>query len=444
MEEPWIRLHQNEDLPRGWVRLPEGTPGKAVRLRLGCAEVRASQGEPAPAGELQLARDLWEALSVPYPGLRLRLRRSPPDQVELGPAVGVIYPGRGRLPEREWVERARLYFGHRIGEPGLLGLGFDETIDWEGRRLLGYVIDNRPGRAGEVVKAWFPIPAAVRLTWSIRREVIGGLRELTGNRAFNWIRSIGKWQFYSLLSAVEELKEHLPETRRLQSAADLAAMLARHEVVFVKQTHGIKGRRAAQVRRTTGGFRLCHIQDGVHRERSIPRLEELVVALRQVTGAGRCVVQRGILTAGPEGRPLHFRIVTVRRAEGGWRVAVATACVARKSGTVFTNLANGGADEEPLASLERHYGMSPEEARRSLERMEQLCLIASSALTEAFDPLGMLGFDVLVEQGSHRIWLLEANAVPGWGYPPEIQADLARSQTDLALALTGLGPRGRG
>lgn len=437
MQQPSIRLHRNDRLAPGQVRIPEGRPGERVVLSLGSARAEGVQVEPAPAGELHLAEDLWETLVVPFDSLLVEMRSAGAGEIELGPAVGVLYPGEERLSWREAEERAAVYYGDRASDPGLFALGFDQAIDWQGGRMAGYVLDNRPGRHGEVLRSWFPIPTAIRLTWAIRRDVILRLRELTQNRTFNWVRSIGKGEFHRLISADEGLRPYLPETRMLRTAPDLAALLVRHGVVFVKLVHGLQGYGSVRVRWTGEELELIHMHHGEQVERTCGSLEELMPALRAITGPGRRVVQQGIPITGLQGRALHFRLVTVRRPEGGWRLVVGTACVAGDARSIFTNLAHGAEDQDLEESLQIHCGVGPEEARRTAGEMEALCLRASAILEETFAPLGLLGFDLLVEAGSPRIWLLEANAVPGWGYPTAIEEDLARSQVELALALTG-------
>ncbi|MFZ5828045.1 MAG: YheC/YheD family protein [Bacillota bacterium] len=437
MEEMSVRLLRDSDLPTHTVRLPGSTPGAKAILRLGSVQVEGLQGEPAPAGEVHLAPDLFDSLAIPYDSMPVALREGEAGQVEFGPAVAVLHPGRERLSQREALARAALYYGHLEQSPGLFALGFDEEIDWEQSRIFGYVLDTRPGREQRLIRTWFPIPAAVYLTWSIRRKVIDQLRERTGNRVFNWVRSIGKWEFHTLLSVDEALRPHLPETRLLGGKPDLAAMLIRHEVVFVKHVHGIRGRGSARVRRLPDGFELCYIGDREQERRVFPSLDELMPSLRAVTGQGRCVVQRGIPITGLQGRALHFRLVTVRRPEGGWRLVVGNASVASDDQMFFTNLANGAVEAAMIESLELHHSMRSDEAERCIEQMVELSLRGAAILEQTFQPLGILGFDLVVEQGSHQIWLLEANAVPGWGYPPEVERDLARSQSDLALVLTG-------
>jgi hypothetical protein len=408
--------------------------GGSCALRLGCTTVSATVYRRAPAGELRLARDLWERLGVPLRSMDLAVRRNDNGELELGPSVAVLYPGRSdQLSSGAVADSARFYFGHTRSVPGLFAIAGDESIDWERGTIDGFVVGQRLRRP---TRATFPIPAVVRLTWAIRTGVIAHLRERTSNRTFNWVRSIGKWEQHTLLRTVPEVAPHLPETRLLRNAADILAMVAAHGTVFVKHVHGIQGRRNARVRLRDDGLEVSHMDRGHPVEHLVPP-GDLNAPVRSAVGEGRCIVQQGIPLQGLEGRALHFRVVTVRRPDGGWRCPVVTASVAPDKQSLFTNAAHGATDEDPVDSLRRHFGMRETDAAACITRMTDLCLAGAPALAERFDPLGILGWDVAVEAGTHRLWLLEANAVPGWGYPDSVERDLARSQIDYALALSG-------
>ncbi len=425
----------------GTAMFPEGGLDRGiVPLRLGSNVVEVRTAAGAPAGQIGLALDVWERLAVPYPGIRLQMRTSATGEVELGPVVAVLLPGQNNMSPTRAADRLRKYAGHLTSRPGLFMLGFDEAFDWGRGILEGHVLDNRPGQEGAVLAARCPLPAAVALTWSIRRDVITQLRQVTGERTFNWIRSIGKWQFHKLLSTDSELRSYLPDTRVLRGPADIAVMLTRYETVFVKHTHGIQGRGTARVRRLPDGLEVRHMEDKQLKEVQFPDLTDLVPYVRQVAGPGRAVVQQGIPVTGRLGRALDFRVLVVRDRAGNWCCPVATANVAPDDRVVFTNLANGATDEDLLTSLEQHHGMAPDQAKRCAGGMVELCLTAARALEGPYHPLGILGFDVAVETGSDRFWLLEANATPGWGYPPEIEVGLAHSMVDYALLLAGYPP----
>lgn len=427
-------------LPPGTVVLPYEEPPD--RLRLGTATVRpdsVQQGEP---GQVRLARDLWQKLSVPYEAIRLLARPGGAGELELGPAVGVLYAGKPKSYGQRWLtDAADFSYGPFSGAPGLYAFAFDEAVDWEQGTMHGVVIDNRPDARRSTVEATFPIPAALRLAWSIRKEAIEALKERTGNRAFNWVRSIGKWQFHTTLSADGELREHLPETRLLRSAVDVSAMLTRHGTVFLKHVHGIKGHRSMRVRLLEDCMEARYLDGHRQIERRLPLtgLHELMDLVRQVLGQGRCIVQQGIAITGREGRALHFRVLLMREPTGSWRCAALTADVAASEGSVFTNLSCGSTESDALVSLEQHYGMAPDHAAAIAADMVSLCCRGAALLQEQFDPLGILGFDVVVDAPTGQLRLLEANAVPGWGYPEPVERDLASGLIAYALSLTSFG-----
>lgn len=433
-----VQLLPDRGLSPGSAALPPDLAAGPLSLTLGSVTV-SLQPAPvlAPAGELHLAPDLWDRLSVPYCGLRMTLRRDGGGGYELGPAVGILYSGPPDQVSRRWVEEsAQLYFGHLVGQGGLFAIGFDEVIDWERGRMDGYVVKwSRKGPT--LLRSHFPIPAVVRLTWAIQRQAIARLREITRNRTFNWLRSLGKWQCHTLLSEDPVLRHHLPETRLYRSPADLAVMLVRHGSVFVKHVHSIKGRQVTQLMKTESGWRVRYVDRGVPTERTGTVLADLLPILREVLGPGRWVVQAAIPTAGVSGRSLHVRVVVGRAEGGGWRCFQTVAHVAPDERLVITNMANGAVEMETEKALVRHYGMTAEQARQCRKEMVAISLLAADALELAFSPLGLIGFDFVAEPGTERVWFIEANTVPGPVGKPRLERAISRGQTDFALLLTG-------
>lgn len=433
-------LQRSSRLPPGSVSLPGGVATEPVRLlRFGSVTAAVSESPGAPAGELWLAPDLWKRLSVPLDGMRLVARETAPGEVELGPVVTMVYAEAGSQTPAQAAARLKLYYGHLVGAPGLLAIGFADTIDWERSTMAGYVLQWDDGRPA-AVRARFPLPAVARLAWSIPQDVIRQLRERTDGRTFNWVRNIGKWQFYNLLRENPDLSPHLPDTRLFRAPVDLMAMLARYDTVFVKPALGVRGQRMVRVRRLPEGFEARHMEHGQMVQQEFERFGDLVDHVQGVVGPGRVIAQQGVSLAGGKGRAMHFRVMVVRDAGGGWRLALTRAHVAPNQQLVFTNAHNGASEVDPLPVLQHHHGMTEQEAKACLARMVDLSLQAAEVLAVPFAPLGMLGFDLVLETGTGRLLFLEANSVPGWGYPSWVQTQLARSQADYALLLTGFQP----
>lgn len=426
-------------LPPGSAALGETESDRAT-LRLGSRTIKVCLLPEAPAGELLLAADVWDRLAIPFTGIRLQLRSADSGEIELGPSVAILYGGSGdRVPETEMAARADLYYGHLQGVPGLFAFGFAETIDWSQGTMTGYVADNRfHDGPVSLTPAQFPIPGVVRLTWAIQRDVVKQLRLVTGERTFNWVRNLSKGQFHTLLSGVSGVGEHLPDTRRLRGEIDLAVMLAKYGVIFAKSAFTVKGRAVARVRRLEDAFEVCHIKNSKIFITKISNLKAVLEYLREALRSGPCLLQQGIPITGKEGKALDFRVVIARNRDGQWWSPLTSSRVAPDDRLVITNVANGAVqDENPMASLQLHYGMTPAQAESCWGDMVDLCMRAARALEEPLHPLGLLGFDVAVEASTHRLWLLEANTVPGWGYTPLVEKTFARSQADYALFLSG-------
>ncbi|HWI63232.1 MAG TPA: YheC/YheD family protein [Symbiobacteriaceae bacterium] len=424
-----VAVRCDRRLPDGTVILPDDIA--AASLRLGCNSAALQQVRPGRAGSIVLASDLWRQLSVPFDGMSLNLHAGDGDEVILGPSVAVLYAGKASsISTTTARERLALFFGDRTAEAGLYALAFDESIDWETGLMDGFVLNGT-----SAVPAQFPIPAAVHLRWAILRDVIEALRERTGGKVFNWVRNMSKWQFYSLLSPVPELTEYLPETRVLRSFVDLAAMLVRHESVFVKQVFGIRGIGSARVRRIPEGFELAYLQNGAMAAATLPRVNELMEAIRATLGTGKLIVQQGLDLTGARGRRLDFRVVAVRDGAGGWRCALRHAKVAPDETLVFMNLANGATDSDMLEALEQHCGLAPAEAEQTADAMTALALRTAEVLAGPYHPLGILGIDLARDMATGRVYLLEANTVPGWSYPEPVETALARSMAAYALSL---------
>jgi hypothetical protein len=433
-----LSLESTAELKAGCVSLPEGAPSGPILIRFGCIEVEARQAGPASAGQMLLACDLWERLALPYEGIRLSLRWIDPSTLELGPSIVVLYAGAKAIERAEARERADLYYGPLTGQPGLYGFGFDEAIDWERSRMRGQILDNRPGEEGRLVTAWFAIPSVVRLAWSIRRSVIDQLRVVTANRTFNWVRSLSKGRFHKLLSTDPTLAEHLPETRSLRQSVDLALMLSKHKTVFVKDVHGIKGKGSICVRLLPESFSVRYLDGDGLVERELPDLRAVEGCIQEVIESKFKIVQQAIQIKGRSGHSMHFRVVTTRQPGGGWAAPVAMASVATDPSMIFTTQANGAEDHPLVPALMAHHGMTQGEAQRSAAEGIELSLRTAERLSHELDPLGILGIDLVVDAESHRLWILEANTVPGFGYQdPAVDQALLRSQVDYGLSLQG-------
>lgn len=433
-----VTLVRDFTLPAGCVRLPESISGGGeVTLRFGCATISARPMKRAADAQVQLAPDLWEQLAIPFEEMRLQFKSTGPRAFELGPTIGILYAGNPGS-RRGAAETLDLYYDDLDEKPGLYAIMYESTIDWAQGTIEGYLFDNSSRARKRVSRSRIPIPAVVRLAWAIRHDVIKQLRELTRDRTFNWVRSIGKWEFHQLMSEVRGVRKHLPNTQLYRSAADLIAMLVRHKTVFVKHAHTIQGLQVARVQLDGEGVEIGHIERQRQKVVRFSHPLSCIPYLKQALGQGRWIVQQGVSTQGRQNRALDFRVVVAQDANGWW-APLTTARVAPDDELVITNVANGATDEVAVDSLKIHYGMTEQEALACIDRMTTLCIKAAGVLGQHYHPLGIIGFDLALDRESDQIWMIEANSVPGLDYEPNVgpTEHLYRSQIEYALSLAG-------
>ncbi len=393
-----ITLHPDPALPGGAMALPPPLSGAAeLHLRLGSRTTLARVVASGLQATAQLAPDLWEALAIPYEGMRLRAERRAPDLLELTPSVGVLCPGGMTGP----FLHVPSPFAALAGEPGLFGLGFERGIDWESGRMNGYIPDNRSASPTSLVAARFPIPRVLWLMPGVCAKVRRQLRSAANLIAFNAISSLDPWRCHTLLAESPVLSPHLPESRRLRSAVDLAALLVRHPAVLVLT----RGRRPLLVVQTEDG--ICVSGE------SCASLAAAGDRLGELTQNRPMVVQPRLRLA------LRLRCLTVQ-GKTGWRLLF-HAVYGTRRGT--------------LTALVRQLAIPRREARRLLRRIEHLCRTAARLLGEALHPLGILGIDIGLGPGAEGLWILSVTPRPRWPTAPTIRMRIMESQIAYGLLL---------
>lgn len=180
-------------------------------------------------------------------------------------------------------------------------------------------------------------------------------------------------------------------------------MLGRYRFVFIKPVKGGGGHGVIKVGRDAAGF-YCTCLFQTYR---CSRFEELVRVLSSIKLKRAYLIQQGIELATIEGRPIDYRVKTVKNG-GQWEFRSMVGRLARP-GLVVTNLCKGGMLLQGTDGLRRSLrGIS---ARAKRREMRELTLHCISVLEAQFPGLGELGFDYGIDRNG-RIWILEVNTRP--------------------------------
>jgi hypothetical protein len=227
-------------------------------------------------------------------------------------------------------------------------------------------------------------------------------------------RPIGnKWSVYRALARDARFRDHLPQTLLYESSRDLAAMLKRHPLLYLKPAGGTGGRGILCIRRSGSGSSLI-VQGRDHSRRIIRpmrvRPDRLAERLKGWDLRGhKYLVQQGIRIRLPNGRVHDYRLLVQKDGRGEWSV---TGCAVRigPPGSVTSNL-HGGGQAARLDDVLPGWLGSVEKAREVQESIGRFGIEVAEYLEECYGPLCELALDLAIDRDG-RFWLLEVNPKP--------------------------------
>ncbi|GGD97784.1 YheC/YheD family protein [Paenibacillus nasutitermitis] len=200
-----------------------------------------------------------------------------------------------------------------------------------------------------------------------------------------------------------KLASHVPATR-LFSRSQLAVMLKRYGMVYVKPDTGSLGIGVMRVEKTAGAYRY---QAGT-RICVLRTFAELYDSIRRQAGSRTYLVQKGIHVLRHMGRPFDFRIMIQKGPSGNWKPTGAAGRVAHPRKAV-TNGSQGGSIYPvdalivPLASKKA--------SSRLLKEMYRMAKLTADRFNQTYPAMNELGLDIAVDRRL-KPWLLEVNTRP--------------------------------
>ncbi|MDP4098443.1 YheC/YheD family protein [Paenibacillus sp. P96] len=211
-----------------------------------------------------------------------------------------------------------------------------------------------------------------------------------------------KWLKTEALLRNGYIAAHIPQTAKY-SPEHLKWMLERYKFVFIKPVKGGGGHGVIKVARYASGYYCTRLSQTYY----CAHFEELKKVLSAIKLRRPYLIQQGIELATIQGRPIDYRIKTVKNGEQ-WEFRSMVGRLARP-GLVITNLCKGGTLLPGREGLRRSLkGISVSAKRREMRELTRLCI---SVLEGQFPGVGELGFDYGLDRRG-RIWILEVNTRP--------------------------------
>lgn len=391
------------------------SPDQTCPLRFGLAKelVQWRAEEGLGDDELRLSRPLADRLRLQTP-LSLTLFRPAPDQVALGPLVGLLIAGTKLAAVQDGLND-HIYCRYAVAarEAGILLLFFAaEGLDLARGTLHGYL--HHCEGAGQC--QWIPLQAAIprviydRSFGQPARTAAAELRRATnelGVVVVNRPIKITKLQAFDALRPPGDLAPHIPLTLPL-SLELLTSLVDHYDDLYLKPDSLYKGKGVCRLMRQGSGWTLQTRAEGGNQSILIPTKADFADALAELLMPDLpYVVQEGLPLATYLGNRFDLRSLVQRDGSGAWRVSGVVARIA-PTGSVITSPRSGGQIAAVDSALEHAFGPRASQIRREIDRVS---LAHAERIDQHLGPCAELGLDLgVLEDGS--IKLIEVNGIP--------------------------------
>lgn len=227
-------------------------------------------------------------------------------------------------------------------------------------------------------------------------------------------RFSNKWRVHQVLSQEAELQRWLPEAY-IYSREQLANMLRRHKIIYIKPTNGTGGRSILRVERRSGGYLL--LGRNKHQLKSTSFLPSLAVLSQRVeswitnekSGDESFFIQQGLTLSLLPNRTIDTRLLIQKNENGEWKITGMGIRVGQvKSST--SNLHAGGKAVRALHFLSDYFGRT--RALQIIQECHELAYKTVEKIEQHYGSMMEFGFDIGIDVDG-RAWIIEINPKPG-------------------------------
>ncbi|TXK72246.1 YheC/YheD family protein [Paenibacillus sp. N3.4] len=390
---------------------------QSLTLRFGSAKQDVKVVSASISNSLRLNSALASKIGL-HNGAQLCLHyRQHTSTLSIGPLIGVmisrVYENSADRPFgaitafcREMAEACNMF--------GALVCFFPpEEMRASASSVSAYSFSN-----GSWSKKTFPIPNVIynRLT-SRKYENLTNVQHFMkdvksrfGTDIFNE-KYLNKTEVFEALHKDSNLHGYLPESYLFKNYQMLKSMASRHQVLFLKPITGSLGKGIIRIRKESGEAYTCHFTNlSGARKQSFSSLTGVFQALAGKLKTQRYQLQQGLDLITSDSRPVDFRSLVQKGAQGQWSI---TSIVGRIAGTqhFVSNLARGGSLTTAGGALAKS-SLAASTRVSVLGRLRKASLdIARGIEAQIPNHFGELGIDLAVDN-SGKVWLLEVNSKP--------------------------------
>lgn len=220
---------------------------------------------------------------------------------------------------------------------------------------------------------------------------------------------LSKWRKTNALLRKPEMREFIPETRKL-TYESLRELLDKYKMVYIKPDIGTYGNgvmRAEAVTDEESNEEIYIYQSGLDKQEFMS-FDELYDAIQTRTKNRLYLVQKGINLTQYKNNRFDIRVMVQQTPNKKWETTGVIGRVGDPN-KVVTNVHNGG-KLQPVETLLTEY-LSGKSKSQYIESLNNLGLQTARQLHSRFKGLKEIGLDVALDE-QLRPWVLEVNTCP--------------------------------
>jgi hypothetical protein len=386
-------------------------------IRFGQKKITARLKPSHRPGHVYLSSNLMANLKIPF---EQKVHFALTDnQLAIGPLVGLFVANYTSMDQSifpknpVWLNRFLLA---SLDVPSYYFIFYPQDIDMTAKEINAYFLINLKGK-----HIWqrhrVPFPDVIynrvinrMLENSPPVQLAKSLFKRNNIPYFN-PDFFNKWAIHEKIHADARISHYLPETIVNPHLEQIAALLQRYPMVYLKPSSGSLGLGIAQLYHLPQQGYLLRYRRG--NQNKLFRFKSLSKAIRhfmQHKSSKTYIAQQGIELITINRRPIDFRVHTNKNKTGQWEVTAIGAKLAGK-GSVTTHVRTGGEVISPQEAIRSCFPSFLQE--RVFDELHQAAITLSQTIdehTEGF--LGELGFDLGIDKHGN-VWMFEANSKPG-------------------------------
>lgn len=328
----------------------------------------------------------------------------------LGPVICFLVSIHKKYITASRLENLKVYYNNYNNIKGLIFISASDQINIQNKTIEGFYYNGESFEEGI-----FPYPGAVYRKTDIPQCIYDDLINCIGDKLFNSY-FFNKWETWETLSPCPLLKEHIPHTKKLDNLETLDEMLKLHQIVYLKQMKGCKGKGIIKAEKTEEGYKFTYRLKGTITISDSQEAENFIKELNEGNKRGDYyIVQQSIIVKKYQERPFDFRVVMQKDKAKQWG---SSGIIARfgKRKSIATNFLLSGYALPIHDALKKVFKMTEKEIFLKEQEIVSICMEACRVLENTIGNYGDLGIDVIMDSNKN-VWVLEINKLHDHKFP---------------------------